>query len=249
MTTQITYLISIVLATLVHALVVGLLMMNWSGEQEVERNLDQAYYIQATVVGQNPYTAKEREQERQVEQRRQRRDAQRRKVAQQRKETERLEKEEEAREARNRLVELERLRALQEAENAREEQERAEQPRFELPKDVAVGRREENTRLAVTDDEKAQAYVAQIQRDIIQNWSRPPSARNGMQALLRVFLVPTGEVVDVVVEESSGNSAFDRSAMLAVNKTERFLVPSESRQFERNFREFTILFRPEDLRL
>ena len=70
-----------------------------------------------------------------------------------------------------------------------------------------------------------------------------------MQALLKVFLVPTGEIVDVVVQESSGNNAFDRSAMLAVNKTERFLVPSESRQFERNFREFTILFRPMDLRL
>ena len=36
-----------------------------------------------------------------------------------------------------------------------------------------------------------------------------------MQALLRVYLVPTGEVVNVVVEESSGNEAFDRSALLA----------------------------------
>ena len=108
---------------------------------------------------------------------------------------------------------------------------------------------ERNRRKAVTDDEKAMAYVAQIQSDIGQNWSRPPSARNGMQALLKVFLVPTGEVVDVTLLTSSGNEAFDRSVLLAVRKAERFLVPDDPRQFERNFREFEVLFRPEDLRL
>ena len=108
---------------------------------------------------------------------------------------------------------------------------------------------EQEYRRAVTDDEKAQAYAAQIKRDIGQNWASPPSARNGMQALLRVYLVPTGEVVNVTLEETSGNDAFDRSAILAVRKAGRFDVPSESRQFERNFREFTVLFRPENLRL
>jgi colicin import membrane protein len=108
---------------------------------------------------------------------------------------------------------------------------------------------EQEYRRAITDDEKAMAYVAQMKREMEQNWSRPPSARTGMQALLRVSLVPTGEVVDVSIVESSGNEAFDRSAILAVEKTERFVVPTDSRQFERNFREFEVLFRPEDLRL
>ncbi|MDP4598919.1 MAG: cell envelope integrity protein TolA, partial [Pseudomonadales bacterium] len=110
-------------------------------------------------------------------------------------------------------------------------------------------RAEQNDRKAVTDDEKAMAYVSQIQREIIQNWSRPPSARNGMQALLKVYLVPTGEVVNVTLTQGSGNDAFDRSAVLAVRKAERFVVPAESAQFERNFREFEVLFRPDDLRL
>ncbi len=70
-----------------------------------------------------------------------------------------------------------------------------------------------------------------------------------MQALLKVFLVPTGEVVSVMVESTSGNDAFDRSAVLAVRKAEQFVVPTDLRQFERNFREFEVLFRPEDLRL
>ena len=108
---------------------------------------------------------------------------------------------------------------------------------------------EEGARAAVTDDEQVMAYIGQIQRDIAKNWSRPPSARNGMQAILRVFLVPTGELVDVQIAESSGNTAFDRSAMVAVEKVSRFSVPDQPALFEKSFREFTLLFRPEDLRL
>ena len=44
-----------------------------------------------------------------------------------------------------------------------------------------------------------------------------------MEAILRVFLVPTGEVVDVQIAESSGNTAFDRSALVAW-KVDRFSV-------------------------
>jgi len=66
---------------------------------------------------------------------------------------------------------------------------------------------------------------------------------------LRVRLVPTGEVVDVGVEQSSGNEAFDRSALLAVERSARFQVPSDPNLFENNFRSFTVLFRPEDLLL
>lgn len=108
---------------------------------------------------------------------------------------------------------------------------------------------EQEVRQAITDDEKAMAYVQQIQADIIRNWSRPPSARNGMEVLLRVFLVPTGELVEVVIEDSSGNDVFDRSALLAVERAEPFDVPGDPTQFERYFRQFTVLFRPEDLRL
>ncbi|MDG1113999.1 MAG: cell envelope integrity protein TolA [Pseudomonadales bacterium] len=108
---------------------------------------------------------------------------------------------------------------------------------------------EEIGRQAVTNDEQILAYIGQVQRDIVSRWSRPPSARNGMEAVLRVRLVPTGEVVDVGVEQSSGNEAFDRSALLAVERSARFQVPSDPKLFENNFRSFTVLFRPEDLLL
>ena len=61
---------------------------------------------------------------------------------------------------------------------------------------------------------------------------------------------PTGEVVSVSVLKSSGNGAFDRSAINAVEKAGSFpeLQNLPSREFEKTFRRFRLLFRPEDLR-
>jgi colicin import membrane protein len=93
----------------------------------------------------------------------------------------------------------------------------------------------------------AQSYRYLIYQKVVANWSRPPSARNGMQARLQVDLVPTGEVVAVTLIEGSGNTAFDQSAEQAVRKAGRFEVPEDISIFEDNFRRFTLLFRPEDL--
>ena len=80
--------------------------------------------------------------------------------------------------------------------------------------------------------------------------SRPPSARNGMECELAVQLVPTGEVVSVTVIRSSGNSAFDSSAVNAVKKAGAFpeLQKLPSAEFEKNFRRLNLIFKPEDLR-
>ena len=93
----------------------------------------------------------------------------------------------------------------------------------------------------------ARTYAQGIYELIVANWSRPPSARNGMQATLQVELVPTGDIALVTVIESSGNTAFDRSAEMAVKKAGKFEVPRESRIFEENFRRFPVIFKPEDL--
>jgi TonB family protein len=93
----------------------------------------------------------------------------------------------------------------------------------------------------------AQSYQMGIYQAVVGNWSRPPSARNRMEAKLLVELVPTGDVVSVTVITSSGDAAFDRSAEAAVRKARRFEVPKEPDVFERHFRRFTLLFRPEDL--
>jgi len=118
-----------------------------------------------------------------------------------------------------------------------------------LPTDQAL--QEEAAALArdarAADEAATQTYQAGIYKKVVDNWSRPPSARNGMEAELLVELVPTGDVVAVTLLKSSGNSAFDQSAEAAVRKARRFEVPRESALFERHFRRFNLLFRPEDL--
>jgi TonB family protein len=98
-----------------------------------------------------------------------------------------------------------------------------------------------------TDAEAVMSYEQGIYRLIVGNWSRPPSARNDMRAILMVELVPTGDVVGVSLLQSSGNEAFDRSAEQAVRKAAKFDVPKEPDLFEKYFRRFQLVFKPEDL--
>lgn len=258
MNTTVSYIISFTLAIAFHVAVIGLMMMNWESEETLNSPPVEQYYIEANLVDENPFDAKAREEQAKKDKQRKRRVT--RKKAEEKKSRLRKEAIERARKkdlekqlAEQRLLDEEKAQEVAEEEMIAEPVKKSsstEADRKEMEQSLAMSIREEQgARRAITDDEKAMAYVSQIQRDIVSNWSRPPSARNGMKALLRVILVPTGEVVNVVVEESSGNDAFDRSALLAVRKAERFQVPGQSRQFERDFREFTVLFRPEDLRL
>ena len=95
--------------------------------------------------------------------------------------------------------------------------------------------------------QEVQSYQAGIYDLVRKNWSRPPSARNGMQARFVVELIPTGEVLSVALVDSSGNGSFDRSAEQAIRRARRFDVPEDNGLFEANFRRFYFLFRPEDL--
>jgi len=167
-----------------------------------------------------------------------------------RKEKERKEKEKKAQEQQRKEQER------QKAEQARREAE--ERNRREAKEQLAAEQAfadalasEEGYQQAQTDAELAQSYAALITQAVEQRWSRPASARKGMTVLLLIRLIPTGEVVNVSVLTSSGNEAFDRSAILAVKKAERFpeLQQLPSRVFERDFRRLKILFNPKDLRL
>ena len=247
MTQTRSYIIAALLAVGLHGLVITLLLVNWRVDAAdfTEQTL---YYIDATILSDNPYKAKQRN--------RQAQEAQNRNTLLQRR------RQDEA-ELRRRQAEWEAQQAAALLEEAaptpppaviHEETEQQAPAVTRSPAESAqqlalLVAAEQGMRKAITDDEKVTAYAGQIRKDIVQNWSRPPSARNGMQSVLRVFLIPTGEMVDVMIDESSGNEAFDRSALLAVRKTDRFVVPSDTLMFEKNFREFVLVFRPEDLRL
>ena len=141
-------------------------------------------------------------------------------------------------------------------EAATREAERAKQVAQEQAAKDAAAKEAANQAQAAAQSEALSAenqliaqYTAIIREIVSNNWIQPPNTRNGMQVLINIRLVPTGEIVSSVVVQSSGDAVFDRSALQAVEKAGNFpeLRDLPNAVFERNFRNFTLMFSPEDL--
>ena len=100
------------------------------------------------------------------------------------------------------------------------------------------------------EEEKYLQVAGAVRQRVTKNWRLPPSARNGMQVVLLIQLVPTGEVIGITVLSSSGSSPFDSSAVSAVERIGRFpeVANLSNAEFEKYFRNFPLRFKPEDLR-
>ncbi|MBD9482081.1 cell envelope integrity protein TolA [Pseudomonas sp. PDM14] len=99
-------------------------------------------------------------------------------------------------------------------------------------------------------DQVAGNYDDLIRQLVSQNWSRPPSARNGMRVVVQVNMLPDGTITNASVLNSSGDSAFDSSAVTAVRNVGRItemqgISPSDFAPY----RSFKMTFTPEDLDL
>jgi colicin import membrane protein len=166
----------------------------------------------------------------------QKKQAEKEKVEQQKKDAERKRKEQEQAEA---------LQKKQQEDLLRKQRE--QQEKNELAKAMAA---EDNAVAAERDQEAIASFQGKIARDIENSWSRPPNARLGMQVTLSIQLLNSGELVNVSVAKSSGNDAFDQSAVSAVRRVGKFpyLRELNDRQFSQNFRPLLLLFNPTDLR-
>ena len=143
---------------------------------------------------------------------------------------------------------------LDEAQEQRRQRELAEVQRQQESRDrERLGQEEAanaaTAELASSEFEMIQSGTAIIQQAVQSVWSRPLSARNGMRAILQISMLPTGELIDTVNTESSGDPAFDRSAENAVFEASPFteLQAVPSRLFNENFRSFQTEFQPTDL--
>lgn len=254
------YTLPLIISLLLHALVLGLVFQKWESTHK-PRKVEIPQHVQAQIVDFNPRAEEEarqaeeqriidlrRRQEeqarREAEQRRQQ-EAERQRQAQERERQQEAERERQREREREQQRERERQR---QEEAARQERERQEEIQQRLDEALA---REEEFLMETQTQGAVQSYVSLIAQRIEQNWSRPPSARVGMQVVLMIQLVPTGQVVDVSVVESSGNAAFDRSAEQAVTRVGRFTEVQDMPPdlFERHFRQLRLVFIPRDLRL
>ena len=92
------------------------------------------------------------------------------------------------------------------------------------------------------------SFFSNLIRDqVIMNWKQPSSAQKGMTVEILITLVPTGEIIQVNLTKSSGNQAFDNSALNAVQKVSKFENLNMGRKlFDNHFRKFTLVFNPEN---
>jgi colicin import membrane protein len=268
------YPLSILLAVLLHGSVVGALLFFQGAETQVIE-IVQPPSVKANLVGENPQARNQQVQEQKQAQRvqdqraEQRREEERRQA--QARETEQRAQQQRQQEAerqteQKRVAQLERERDAQrqsEQQRAKEQKQREDQAKAEQARrrqqELAAQQQRQNEaqaqadqaaqQTAAADGEAVMSYTALIHDLVQKQWSRPPSARNGMVAVLRIRMVPTGDIIDVEIVRSSGDFAFDRAAESAVFKVNRFteLQGMPTRLFDRNFRSFLLTFRPEDL--
>ena len=228
-----------------HVLVVAAFLIDWPSENK--DIVVQPQFIQAELIQSKPKEKpkKKASNSKAKDLAAKRREAERQRAEQQRREKQRIA----AREAER----LEKLRQQEQARQKREQKQRElaqERARKQAALDEKL-RQEQAAELAQQDKQSANSYLQLIQGRLSQNWSRPPSARLGMQTLIELRLVPTGRIVGVKILQSSGDIAFDRSVEQAAFKAAPFseLQSMEPRLFEQYFRVVKVLFNPEDLRL
>ncbi|HHX34134.1 MAG TPA: cell envelope integrity protein TolA [Gammaproteobacteria bacterium] len=90
-----------------------------------------------------------------------------------------------------------------------------------------------------------------IIRLVSEQWVRPPSARNGMAVTVLIAMLPDGTITNASVVRSSGDPAFDASAVAAVRNVGRVreVQQLDSKTFNALYRSRRAVFKPEDLSL
>lgn len=88
-------------------------------------------------------------------------------------------------------------------------------------------------------------YAAMMQSKIHKNWRQPIGFDySGFTCKIAVRLMPTGEVIETNIVQSSGNIEFDRSTELAIRKASPLPMPDDP-NVAKEFHQFTFTFRPE----
>ncbi len=125
-------------------------------------------------------------------------------------------------------------RQAKEAEDAREE--------ARLQRELQETIDKENKYLLAWESGQLAQYQTMIKQKIERNWSKPPSARTGLECIVTVRQAPSGDVLDVNVDTCNGDAAVVRSIEAAVYKASPLPPPPDPDLFERNLR---LTFRPE----
>lgn len=227
--------------------------------------------IQASIVDQSAIDKREQavreEQQRQQREEKQRRDAEQ-KAQRDREETAKREqqlKDKQALELKEKLVREQKAREdaakreqeqkAKQAQELKEKQARDQKAREDAAK-AAIARKQQQQaedelqRQLAAEADRQQAeraglldqYIRMIQDKIERNWTRPLSASTGLDCMVSVVQLPTGDVIEARVTSCNGDAAVQRSIEAAVRLASPLPRPPNPNLFERNL---NVRFRPE----
>ncbi len=101
---------------------------------------------------------------------------------------------------------------------------------------------------ARAEGEYIQGVQATWQQQLIEHisryWDRIPGLPNNLRCQVTITLLPSGQVIDVRVIQSSGSPAFDDSVRTAVLKASPLPLPADPKAFDRTLKP---IFTPEML--
>lgn len=266
------YKLPIAVSILLHGLVISLLFVHWPQKPTIQEPTPQ--HVMAEII--TVESAAEKERKRKVEQQKRQQQAAQRRAEQQRKQAEQQRKQAEqkkraaaakaaadkkrkedalklqaeAKKKAEQQAEQQRL-AEQQAEQQRKLQQQAAeqelQERMLQEQLIAEQKEQEEARKQAERASAIEAdFMDQIRSHVSSYWRYPSVVRPEQETTVKITLVPTGQVIQVVVVKSSGNAALDRSVEQAIHRASPLPVPKEIAVFEKSFRNFTIKFRPEN---
>ena len=89
-------------------------------------------------------------------------------------------------------------------------------------------------------------FSSMIKSQVMENWKRPTNLSSNLKTEIQITLVPTGEILSSKIINSSGNRAFDDSALTAISKLKSSDgLNMQMNLFDQHFRKFILIFSPE----
>lgn len=121
-------------------------------------------------------------------------------------------------------------------ENRRLAAQRAEEER-KLEEQAALARQADLKRKMTLIDK----YKAYIYQKVRQNWFYQSSFKNKL-CVMRIKMLPTGDVVNVTLEQSSGDQVFDTSVLHAIQRSSPLPMPPQETGLVNEFRDIRFEF-------
>jgi len=136
------------------------------------------------------------------------------------------------------------LKADEAARKKKEAEEKKVADRKQREKELADAMNAEEAAEQASKDQILINRIAASMVHSIENEFNKTGLPEGLECVLRVRLVPGGNVINVTIAKSSGHDIFDRRAENATRKASPLPVPDDLIIFERHFRDNTITFKP-----